>query len=58
MEIVQNSVPLEGTWEFATMRGMEVILADYDENKAYLKNVVQAKEAPATKASSSASSTL
>lgn len=57
MEIVQNSVPLEGTWEFATMRGMEVILADYDENKAYLKNVVQAKEAPATKASSSASST-
>lgn len=36
-EIVQNSIPLEGTYKNASIRGMAVLEVDYDANKQYLQ---------------------
>lgn len=36
-EIVQTSIPLEGTYKNATIRSMSVLEVDFEANKAYLK---------------------
>lgn len=47
-DIVQSSIPLEGTYHNATIRDMAVLEVDFEANKQYLKDVVHAKELPET----------
>jgi len=39
-EIEQGSVPLEGTYEAADIRGMSVLQIDFDQNKEYLHRIM------------------
>ncbi len=39
-EIVQNSIPIEGSYQNATIRGMSVLEVDFEANKQYLKEHV------------------
>jgi len=39
-DMVQSSIPLEGTWKNSTIRGMSVLEVDYDANRAYLKSAL------------------
>lgn len=43
-DIVQGSIPLEGTYRNATIRDMAVLEVDFEANKQYLKDTVYAKE--------------
>ena len=36
-ELVQESIPLEGTYSNASIRGMDVLQVDFDKNSAYLR---------------------
>lgn len=36
-ELVQESIPLEGTYSNASIRGMDVLQVDFDKNNAYLR---------------------
>lgn len=36
-DIVQESIPLEGTYTSAKIRGMDVLQVDFDKNRAYLQ---------------------
>lgn len=42
-EIIQGSIPLEGTYKNATIRDMSVLEVDFDANKQYLQDVVYGK---------------
>lgn len=41
-EIVTQQIPAEGTYKYATIRGMSVIQADIEENSAILKELLMA----------------
>ncbi len=41
--IEQGCVPVEGTYEAANIRGMEVLQIDFDKNKEYLQNCIYDK---------------
>lgn len=45
-DIVQSSIPLEGTYKNATIRDMAVLEVDFEANKQYLQDTVCAKELP------------
>ncbi len=36
-EVVQQRIPLDGTWDNATRDGLSVLLVDFDKNKEFLK---------------------
>lgn len=42
-EIVQGSVPVEGSYQNATIRGMAVLQVDFDKNKEYLQSSIYGK---------------
>ena len=42
-EIIQGSIPLEGTYQNATIRDMSVLEVDFAANKQYLQDVVYGK---------------
>ncbi len=42
-EIVQGSIPLEGTYSNATIRGMSVLQVDFEANKRFLRDTVYGK---------------
>lgn len=42
-EIIQGSIPLEGTYKNATIREMSVLEVDFEANKQYLQEVVYGK---------------
>ena len=42
-EIIQGSIPLEGTYKNATIREMSVLEVDFDANRQYLQDVVYGK---------------
>lgn len=42
-EIIQGSIPLEGTYKNATIREMSVLEVDFEANKQYLQDVVYGK---------------
>lgn len=37
-ELVQGSIPIEGSYQNATIRGMSVLEVDFEANKAYIQN--------------------
>lgn len=39
-DLVQGSVPVEGSYQNATIRGMAVLQVDFEKNKEYLKNSI------------------
>ena len=39
-EIVQGSIPIEGTYQNTSVRGMSVLQVDFDANLAYLRNLL------------------
>ena len=39
-DMVQSSIPLEGTWKNSTIRGMSVLEVDYAANRAYLRSAL------------------
>ena len=44
-DIVQESIPLEGTYSSVTIRGMDVLQVDFDRNRAYLQEQLYGKKA-------------
>jgi LCP family protein required for cell wall assembly len=42
-DIEQQSIPLEGTYQDATVRGMAVLEVDFDTNKEYLQEILYEK---------------
>lgn len=42
-EIVQDSIPLEGTWSNADIRGMAVLQVDFDRNREYIRKEIYGK---------------
>ena len=43
-DIVQESIPLEGTYSSVTIRGMDVLQVDFDRNRAYLQEKLYGKK--------------
>lgn len=43
-DIVQESIPLEGTYSSVTIRGMDVLQVDFDRNRAYLQEQLYGKK--------------
>lgn len=43
-DIVQESIPLEGTYSSAKIRGMDVLQVDFDRNRAYLQEQLYGKK--------------
>lgn len=43
-EIVQDSLPLDGTYSDANIRGMAVLQVDFDQNRAYLRKEIYGEE--------------
>ena len=39
-DIVQDSLPLDGTYSNASIRGMSVLQVDFDQNRAYLRREI------------------
>ena len=42
-DMVQNSIPLEGTYSNASIRGMSVLEVDFEANKAYIQKEIYGK---------------
>ena len=42
-DLVQSSVPLEGTYSNANIRGMAVLQVDFEANKRYLQEQIYGK---------------
>ena len=42
-DMVQASVPLEGTYSNAKIRGMSVLEVDFEANKAYIQKEIYGK---------------
>ena len=40
-EIEPAHIPVDGTWENANVRGMAVLLLDFDKNRATLKEIIE-----------------
>lgn len=45
-DIEQSSIPMEGTYNNATIRDMAVLEVDFEANRQYLKDIVYATELP------------
>jgi anionic cell wall polymer biosynthesis LytR-Cps2A-Psr (LCP) family protein len=43
-EMVQDSLPLEGTYSNATIREMSVLQVDFEQNKAYIRKEIYGEE--------------
>ena len=43
-ELVQDSLPLDGTYSNANIRGMAVLQVDFDQNRAYLRKEIYGEE--------------
>ena len=43
-DIVQDSLPLDGTYSNATIREMSVLQVDFDQNKAYIRKEIYGEE--------------
>lgn len=43
-ELIQGSIPLEGSYQDATVRGMAVLQIDFDRNKEYLHTSIYGQE--------------
>ena len=39
-DVVQGSIPLEGTYSNATIRGMAVLEVDFEANKEYIRTEI------------------
>ena len=44
-EIVQNSIPIEGSYQNATIRKMAVLQVDFEANKEYIRENIYGKDA-------------
>ncbi len=44
-EIVQSSIPIEGTYQNASIRGMSVLEVDFEANKQYIRENIYGEEA-------------
>ncbi len=40
-EIAPEHIPADGTWENANVRGMAVLILDFDKNRALLKDIIE-----------------
>ena len=40
-EIAPAHIPADGTWENANVRGMAVLILDFDKNRALLKDIIE-----------------
>ena len=43
-DIVQDSLPLDGTYSNATIREMSVLQVDFDQNRAYIRKEIYGEE--------------
>ena len=43
-EMVQSSIPIEGSYKNATIRSMSVLEVDYDMNKKYIRENIYGEE--------------
>lgn len=46
-DIVQNSIPIEGSYSNASIRGMAVLEVDFEKNKEFIRTHIYGKEADA-----------